>query len=296
MEYLLGLLFFTAIGAILVIEGMLDRFLLDKIAHVKWPTLITGYVDQLLTVNTDPNSSSAFKNNGSAGFPVSLFKLGDKDSYPQDDAAPWSERAIKDDEARNNGSVDSDKKNYKLNQLFERAKYLSGLLAMSAVNYDVVGAPEKERARRIFRDWNLDYRTDDEWNDLMETVGEKPGLLEAVEEWWQSFDPKTGEQKTITAPEAIARRNASVSRLEEALGIATSTHFGQIEDRSVAPQLGSVDTGHSFLAAGLDFKIVNRDGNVVTTGKIEADGKFSATLPPGTDFELKIENFEGLKT
>ena len=295
-DFLLGLGMFTAIGAILVIDGVLDSFLLDRIAHVRWPKTITGYADQFLTVNTDPKIKGAFKNNGSKAFPVSLFKLGDQDAYPQDDAAAWLERTVKDEEARSKASVDSDKKDYKLNQLFERAKYFSGLLAMAAVNYDLVGAPEKERARRVFRDWNLDYRADDEWNDLMETVGQKPGLLEAVEEWWQSFNAETGEQTAVTAQPAIDRRNATVARLEEALGIGSPTHSGVIEDRSAAPQLGSEDTGHVLLAAGLDFKVVDRDGNVVTTGKIEADGKFNVTLPPGDDFELRIENYEGLKT
>ena len=295
-DYLLGLAFFTAIGAILVIDGVLDTFILDRVAHVKWPKILTQYADQFLTVNTDPKVKGAFKNNGSTGFAVSLFKLGDKDSFPQDDAAAWVERTIKDEEARSKASVDSDKKDYKLNQLFERTKYFSGLLAMAAVNYDLVGAQEKEKARRVFRDWNLDYRTDDEWNDLMETVGQKPGLLEAVEEWWKSFDPETGDQPPVLTPEATTRRNAAVSRLEEAFGIATPTHSGQIEDRSVAPLLTREDTGHVFLAAGLDFKVVDRDGNVVTTGKIEADGKFNVTLPPGDDFELRIETYEGLKT
>ena len=298
LEYGLGLLVFTLVPAVLVLEGEFDAFLLDKVAHVKWPRNITGYVDQFLTINTDPNVKGAFKNNGSTGFPVSLFKLGEKDSfYPQDDTALFPERTIKDEEARSKGSVESDKKNYKLNQLFERAKYLSGLLSMAAVNYDVVGAQEKEKAKRIFRDWNLDYRAEDEWNDLMETDSAKiPGLLEAIEEWWQSFDPATGAQVIPATDEAKQRRKATETRLEEALGIATPTHSGRIEDRSVAPRLALADTGKVSLAAGVDFKVVDRDGNVVATGKTEADGTFGVTLPPGADFELKIENYEGLKT
>ena len=299
VEYFLGLLTFTAVAAVLVIEGLFDAFLLDKVAHVKWPKNITAYADQFLTVNTDPNVKGAFRNNGSSGFPVSLFNLGDNDSsYPQDDTANFLDRTIKDDEARSKGSVESDKKTYKLNQLFERTKYLSGLLSMAAVNYNLVEAKEKERARRIFRDWNLDYRAVDEWNDLMETntATKNPGLLEAVEEWWQSFDPATGAQAAPTTPDAIQRRDANVRRLEEAFGIATPTHFGRIEDRSVAPRLALADTGQVFLAAGVDFKVFDRDGNQVATGKTEADGRFGVTLPPGDDFELKIENFEGLKT
>jgi hypothetical protein len=167
---------------------------------------------------------------------------------------------------------------------------------MAAVNYDTVSAAEKEGAKAIFKDWNLDYRTVEEWNYLMfpkdapqppADGGAKPapGLLTATEQWLSHLG---GAQ--------VAPTDEMMKVIREALATPSPSHFGRIEDRSVAPHNDLADTGHSFLLAGVEFKIIDRDGNVVYTGKTEADGRFGANLPPGDDFELKIEHYEGLKT
>ncbi|MBI3953186.1 MAG: hypothetical protein HY330_01590 [Chloroflexi bacterium] len=71
-------------------------------------------------------------------------------------------------------------------------------------------------------------------------------------------------------------------------------YFGQIEDRSVAPEYAEAATGHRFLPAGTPFSIVDGGGNTVSSGVTKADGRFDVMLPAGAPYELKVPDFEGL--
>src|SRR5262249_22682358 len=129
--------------------------------------------------------------------------------YPEDESkeTAWEDIPKMDDQARQRNSKPSNQ-TYKLADLFDRAKLFAGLLAMAAVNYDT--APDKKMTPQIFKDWNLNFRTDDEWNDLMEKKSDgSPGLLNATKQWWDAISAPTP-----TTPPADA-----VKQLEIALGL-----------------------------------------------------------------------------
>lgn len=256
-----------------------DSNWIENLIGVKWPSDDTRIVDTFLTAN-----QQGLMQNGSAGnVSVRLFPegnmgtSGDKKWFPEAAATtPFSKREKENERERSDKSASFP--SLGLKNLLDRAKYFSGLLAMAAARYDTaVGADQKAKAATVFKDWNLDFRTQQEWNDLMSTDQPK-GLLEVVENWWT----QSGQVDTRI--------------LEEFFGTAVPTHSGRIEDRSVAPRFAGSDSNRKYLKTGTPFNIKDRDGNVVYTGNIGMDGRFEATLPPGSDYELTIDTYEGLKT
>jgi hypothetical protein len=107
-DYMLGVLFFPAVGAILVGEGVLDSFLLERTASVTWPNSNTGPVKAFLPTKNNDAGKVVLDPAKAVKFPVSLFKGdqlpadGDRKLYPEADAdvTPWAERPAKDEEAR----------------------------------------------------------------------------------------------------------------------------------------------------------------------------------------------------
>ncbi len=238
-DLLCGLIFpGIAIGWLVWGQKVFDSRILNNVISIGWPDTSTSSISEFLPFSADPATGrNTFKENEGTEFPVRLFpntddimkSLNGRRYYPQDEdeTTAWIDRAKKDEEARKQKSQESAKRDYKLKQLFDRAACFSALLAMAAVNYDEVERGDKERAKRIFQDWNLDYRTIPEWNDLMESVDlttgavvaprtgdAKPGLLEAASTWLK--DIKDG---TTSDPEVI-------DRLKEIFGLASTTAGG----------------------------------------------------------------------
>jgi hypothetical protein len=83
-----------------------------------------------------------------------------------------------------------------------------------------------------------------------------------------------------------------VAQLEIALGLRGGPHqiTGQIEDRSVAPSKS--DSAKIFLKT--PYTIVDTSGNVVATGTTDENGVFTATLPAPTDYEMRVDGYEGI--
>jgi hypothetical protein len=205
-EYLLGLVFpIVLIGTIVWWKQGFEGAMLQAITGIDWPSNDTDLIDDLLHVDQKDNVNSLQSGTGTP-LPVALFddsKLqsgDDKDAdgnplkyFPEaDPATDWGKRADADEQARKAAHKPSEK-TYQLKLLFDRAAIFSGLLSMSLVNYDQVignfyGTDQEKQAKQkevgtIFKDWNLCYRTQNEWNDLMETADGKPGLLPAAGQW-----------------------------------------------------------------------------------------------------------------
>jgi hypothetical protein len=256
---------------------LFDSYWIKNLIGLKWPSNDTRIMDTFLTAAQD----GALQNGSAGNVSVRLFKQKEivdeagKKRYPEAAAStPFVEREKQDEQARKEKSASF--VSIGLKNLLDRAKYFSGMLAMAAVRYDTAAVDQKEKAARVFKNWNLDFRAEEEWNELMRSQ-EPKGLLEVMENWWT----QTGTVDTRL--------------LEEFFGVGVPTHSGQIEDRSVVPRFPGSDSNRIFLKAGTNFKIVDAGGNSVYTGQIQADGKFEATLPPGNNYELTIENYEGLK-
>jgi hypothetical protein len=198
-DYLLGLVFpLVMIGTVVWWKSGFEGALLESVVGVKWPTTDTSLVDDLLLVD-EKDKIRSIRDGAGAPRQVALFKADrltageERDGqgaavknayYPEaDPTTNWDDRPAADEEARKNGHTLSDK-SYTLKQLFDRSKIFAGLLSMALVNFDRAdNAEKKAKARAIFNDWNLDFRSEDEWNDLMETTGNKTGLLQAAEQW-----------------------------------------------------------------------------------------------------------------
>jgi hypothetical protein len=277
-----------------------DADLLFKLTGATWPSSDTALVsDYLVEQSGNQDTRAVFpmlKGDQGTEFQVHLFEAntllpgpGDNKHYPQDDTTKvWTDR-LKNDELERRKQSKPFPEKYRLKGLLDRAVYFSGLLAMAAVNFDE--ATDKTAVQQIFQDWNLDYRTVDEWHSLMDTPDATPGLLVAAERWWQ------GVQHPPAASDNAARQRLDAARQRLATAFANlPSHYGRVEDRSVAPRNDQADTGHRSLASGTPFTIVDRDGKVVHTGMLDAHGGFSVTLPRGQDYELRIEHYEGLQT
>jgi hypothetical protein len=198
-DYLLALVFpLVLIGTIVWWKSGFEAGMLQALTGVEWPSTSTDLVDDLLLVDQKDKVKSIRAGTGTP-LPVALFeaaklKTGDDTDadgkavpnssfFPEGEASTeWDARPAADEKARKDAHKASDK-TYQLKQLFDRAAIFSGLLSMALVNYDQADAGKKDVTSAIFKDWNLNYRTDDEWNDLMETSGSKPGLLPAAEQW-----------------------------------------------------------------------------------------------------------------
>jgi hypothetical protein len=296
-DYLLALIFpILMIAYKVVLKGGFEGELVKSLTGIDWPSTDTDKVDAtILPFDTDAATKhKSFSTARAAAFPVRVFEntaavmKSDKSSsprqyYPEDESADtaWENLPKADDQARQRNSKPSSQ-TYKLADLFGRGKLFAGLLAMAAVNYDT--AQDKTLAGQIFKDWNLDFRTEDEWNDLMEKRSDGTlGLLNAAEQWWSAVSAPTP-----TTPSADA-----VAQLEIALGIRGGPLqiTGQIEDRSVAPS--TTGSAKIFLAK-TPYSIVDGSGNVVATGTTDENGAFTAALPAPADYEVRVDGYQGI--
>lgn len=232
-DYLLGMVFpLVMIGAIVWWKSGFEGALLQSLTGIAWPSTKTDLVDDLVLVDQANNVNSIRAGAGApravALFPTSTLKPGDDSDadgktvantyFPEADPnTAWDDRPDADEKVRREAFKSSAQK-YALPQLFSRAAVLSSLLSMALVNYHEVrdgfqgtdddwNSNQKSKVGAIFKDWNLTYRTDDEWNDLMETSNGKPGLLAAAEQWLSGLKGSSPIDQSIT------------DRIEEALGL-----------------------------------------------------------------------------
>jgi hypothetical protein len=267
LDIFLGMTFVAGGFFLFASLGFFDNRPLQHLVGTPWPDTTTQAVEAFLPLAPDGPERLKFADSGAQTFAVRLFDAADmrtvngQAAYPQDKAQ----------------AKDSPVNTYTLPGLFKRTAYLSGALMMAAVNYDTGGAADKDATRQIFQDWNLDYRTVEEWNALMETgPANTVGLARAVDEWWNG-------------PSSEA---AVLETLQRAFS-APAFYYGRIEDRSAAPFNARQDTGHAYLA-NTPFTIVDHNGVTVLSGTTDANGNFSAALPPGQEYELRLAGYEGL--
>ena len=298
-DYLLSLIFPALFIAFKVwYMGGFERELLKSIKGIDWPSTDTDKVDDKILPLTTANGRKVLTSAGAQPSPVRVFPkevmkkvdIGDlkaKVCYPQDEAEniPWDDIPKRDDHERALKSK-STTQTYTLKDILDKAKFLSGLLAMVAVDYDNTNGKDP-CIGNIFRDWNLDFRTEVEWNELMETRPDgTPGFAKAAQQWWEAVlkgaDP---DLPTLTTMKAVL-----CPPEESPVQIS-----GQIEDRTVAPNNDKENTAHIFLA-NAPFEIVDADGNPKATGTTDKDGKFTFTPPDAADYELRVKdkNFVGI--
>jgi hypothetical protein len=296
-DYLLSLIFPVLLIAYKVwYAGGFEGELLKSITGIDWPSTDTDKVkDTILPIEKDATGRNTWSASRAQALPVRVFsdkevmkptKLFGSDNtyYPQDEAEdiPWDDIPKRDEQERARKSK-STPQTYTLKDILEKAKFFSGILAMAAVNYD--NSIDKECAQQIFRDWNLDHRTDDEWNELMETKPDgTPGWLKAAQQWWEAIS-----QGKDADPSAVLQ-------MEIALGLRCGPvqMTGQLEDRTVAPNNDKKDTAHIPLP-NTTFKIVDSGGNVVKTDTTDKDGNFSFELDKPGDYELQVDGYQGIQ-
>jgi hypothetical protein len=195
-DFLIGLAAPTVLIAITWGTGYFEKYVLEHIAGGRWPDTDTNLVNDFTPVET-ANNRRTFTDTGAQVFGVSLLAADNEGVVTQDgkerfaeseSASPYATVRQRDDAARKAKRQFSSKTDWTLNQLFERAAQLAGVLAMSAVNYDAVGARMRDNVKDVFKDWNLDYRTTGEWDALMrQSTTDDMGLLEAVGRWWDDL-------------------------------------------------------------------------------------------------------------
>jgi hypothetical protein len=257
-------LIFAGLAAFLLRNQLEKRIL--GVAGVRWPTRNVFPVLPYLTIA--PAGNLKRLSSGMATMRVQVYPDGALQQPPgasnpvyPDDKTP---KAYPSD---GSGAQSFAGATYDLLQLFDRTKYLSGLMCMTAIRYTDAAADEKKKLRQVFDDWNLDYRTEAEWKTLMETVDGKPGLLEATEKWWtavqspqpaavdskvlnrlqgffglkQTTGTKGGKKVTLQYEDGSPMRNA---QFEAVFG---DTHVpGQTDDSGVALIDGPQDQGDTY--------------------------------------------------
>jgi hypothetical protein len=184
---------------------------------VDWPDTDYSLLESLVDSDIELRNPRLLDGIGDT-FKVALFsadqmkQINGKFYYPdaedQDAQTKWDDRRAADDAVRRKreNHTESDQP-YRLKQLLDRATMFAGILSMAFVNYDMADTAHKDDAKTIFQDWNLEFLTVDQWNDLMETrKDKKPGLLKAVEQWWS--DVSAQPQKT-SSDDVLAQLTAA---------------------------------------------------------------------------------------
>jgi hypothetical protein len=181
---------------------LFDRWLVEEVISAPWPGENMPFMSGYLGVSEDPRELYE----GIIASPVRLFPqdkiqtIDDKEAYPQndDETIPWSERSDQDEKARKDNSIITEG-DYFLKDLLEKAGCFSGLLALATTNYDQVPAAQKEKAKLVFKDWNLNYRTEREWRDLLDASEDRPGLINAAELWLEDLKQDRPSQRMTIA-------------------------------------------------------------------------------------------------
>jgi hypothetical protein len=230
-DYLL-MLIFPAVVAGVVIWGFqgFEAALLQTLVGVDWPSKDTNLVDDLITIDS---ATKTFADNVGRVLPISLFagdklpsakyttpdgKEIDNSYYPEADVSkrPWDAWPDEHENARKNGRIQSGAPTYQLKQLFDSASVLAAILAMAFVNVDSGDAKNvnKDNAKAIFKDWNLDFRTDDEWNFLMSDKVGDIGVIPAATQWLKDIS---------ATPKAVSRLDVQL-QMTQTFGLASDAY------------------------------------------------------------------------
>jgi hypothetical protein len=179
------------------------------VAGVQWPSIDTTAIDSYLKLADDGKLK---KLQEGSKFKVQLFPTASlvKPAEVKNGAYPDVDGNLAFPDAKASKSyppagTNTTAADYGLLQLFDHTKYLSALMAMTTVKYfsDSPDAKKNTRtlAEKAIVDWNLDFRTEDEWTALMGTLdGKKMGLLTATETWWNDLNnsaKKTGSDPAV---------------------------------------------------------------------------------------------------
>jgi hypothetical protein len=216
--YLLSLVSTSVfIGYFIWGRSAFEREMVETFAGVDWPDTDYSLLESLVDSDIELRNPRLLDGIGDT-FKVALFsadqmkqingKLYYPDAEDQDAQTKWDDRRAADDAVRRKreNHTESDQP-YRLKQLLDRATMFAGILSMAFVNYDMADTAHKDDAKTIFQDWNLEFLTVDQWNDLMETrKDKKPGLLKAVEQWWS--DVSAQPQKT-SSDDVLAQLTAA---------------------------------------------------------------------------------------
>ena len=197
LDFLMGLVVPAGVIISIWVSGFFDEDIIESVVGTHWPGRSTEDVDEVLELRTTANGPNRLEARGD-GKSVRLFNLPEGQThYPQDDTASYEERKEKDERKREDESNEHGL--FSLTGLFQKATQLSGILAMSAVHYDGSSQQVREQSGAIFKDWNLDYRTQAEWDMLMkESSGADMGLLKAVNDWWEKLATDQWDQIDTT--------------------------------------------------------------------------------------------------
>jgi hypothetical protein len=218
--YLLGLVFpLIFIAAFIWKRSAFEREMVQRFAGVDWPDKDFRYVTEF--VDNDVNTEDPRLVDGlGAETKVALFSPQQMkqvdgtfyypDAEDKDPKTAWADRRAADEAVRRDpqNHTESDQ-SYRLKQLLDRAAMFGGMLSMALVNLDMAGDKsakhpiDKNAAKAIFQDWNLEFLTTGQWNDLMETTKDgKPGLIKSVETWWKNL---TAKPPQTTSPDVMAQ-------------------------------------------------------------------------------------------
>jgi hypothetical protein len=179
------------VGIAVLCSGKVLDFVLREAAGLALPRPATPNIAPYLPEEAAGEGPVSWSAHGARRFGVRLFadtalqqaEDGGARFYPEETGLPYwaGDRRQRDEALRRERSVPSARSDYTLAELFEDATRLSALLAMASVNYQEAGPSTRERASRIFHDWNLDYRTVDEWQALLNAEpGPDTGLIPAL--------------------------------------------------------------------------------------------------------------------
>jgi hypothetical protein len=227
-DYLL-MLIFPAI-MIFVIVWVMQGFegaLLQSLVGIDWPDTDTSQVNDLLLLD---EKTKTFATGAGKVMGISLFakdKLNnandtlpdgnqtDNSYYPEDQgtATEWDDRFDADDKARKDGRIQSGAPTYQLKDLFDSAAAFGGILAMALVNFDTADEKivKKADARKIFQDWNLDFRAEDEWKTLMGLKATDVAVIPAAQQWLKDL------------PAQPAKSRDGLKQLAQAFGLPASS-------------------------------------------------------------------------
>jgi hypothetical protein len=196
-DYLIGLICPLALVGIAFGNGLFENYVLEKLTGARWPGDGTQAVDRYLPLRTE-NDRQRFDGGTAAGFAVSLFDTinegivteidGRKYYVESANRSPYATRLRRDEEVRKTKQLASAENDYTITQLFDHAGRMAALLSMAALNYDGASPQVRSNVAEIFKGWDLDYRTVDEWDELMKaSAGADMGLLQAAKRWWDDI-------------------------------------------------------------------------------------------------------------
>jgi len=193
-DFVFPLIFSGLTSGILVwATGWFTDHILEHTAGVPWPSANSGRVDSRLPVEVIAGKRRLVPpTDRSLDFKVRLFPTAKADAggafFPEDAtiaADEFDDHAAKDVLARRAALTPWDDEKYTLPQLFENAAQFAGLLGMAAVAYNEAAPPVRQHMTAIFKDWNLDFASQQQWKELMEVKpdGSPVGILRAAERY-----------------------------------------------------------------------------------------------------------------